>query len=212
MYPKNPAERRWGIHRASILPPRGAFAVRGPRIMHGARILPFSDGLGPAQGLLPEQLHRGIAFQRPGPCAGVPARAAASRYRPSTAWPLRRGACPPAPRQYPPPSNARHLPCPLQSETSRRRASAAVIRRMACSSAKPRGTADYIISGSGRQRNAAQNWAWIPEPWTSGRRTSGGGRRPGRACVSAAKTPIGRTSPSWRNYRNTPTLLRAISN
>ncbi len=70
MYSKRPAKRRWGIHRASILPPRGAFAVRGPRIMHGARILPFSDGLGPAQGLLPEQLHRGIAFQRLGPCPG----------------------------------------------------------------------------------------------------------------------------------------------
>ncbi len=39
----------------------------------------------PAQGLLPEQLHHGIVFQRPGPCSGVPA---------------------PAPCQY------RHLPMP----------------------------------------------------------------------------------------------------
>ena len=70
MYPKSPAERRWGIQRANILPPRGAFAVRSPQIMHGARILPPSDGLAPAQGLLPEQLHRGIAFQRLGPCPG----------------------------------------------------------------------------------------------------------------------------------------------
>ena len=38
------------------------------------------------------------------PCAGAPARAAASRDRPSTAWPLPRGGClpPPAPRQYQP--------------------------------------------------------------------------------------------------------------
>ena len=31
---------------------------------------PF-NGLAPAQGFLPEQPHRGIAFQRPGPCAGM---------------------------------------------------------------------------------------------------------------------------------------------
>ena len=128
MHPKSPAERRWGMHRANILPPRGAFAVRSPQIMHGARILPPSGGPAPEHGLLPEQLHRGIAFQRLGPCPGVPA---------------------PAPRRYPPPANACRLPCPLQPEASRRRASAAVIRRMACSSAKPRGTADYIISTGG---------------------------------------------------------------
>ena len=125
MYPKSPAERRWGTHRANILPPRGAFAVRSPQIMHGARILPPSGGPAPAQGLPPEQLHRGIAFQRLGPCPGVPT---------------------PAPRQYPPPANACRLPCPLQSATSRQWTSVAVIRRMACSSAKPRGTADCIIS------------------------------------------------------------------
>ena len=105
MHPKSPAERRWGIHRANILPPRGVFAVRSPQIMHGAQILPPSDG--------------------PGPCSGVPT---------------------PAPRRYPPPANACRLPCPLQPEASRRRASAAVIRRMACSPAKPRGAADCVIS------------------------------------------------------------------
>ena len=128
MHPKRPAKRRWGIHRANILPPRGVLAVRSPQIMHGARISPPSGGPAPAQGLLPEQLHRGIAFQRLGPCPGVPA---------------------PAPRQYPPPANACRLPCPLQPGASRRWASAATIRRMACSSAKPRGTADCIISTVG---------------------------------------------------------------
>ena len=125
MCSKRPAKRRWGIHRANILPPRGVFAVRSPQIMHGARILPPSDGLAPAQGLLPEQPHHRIAFQRLGPCSGVPT---------------------PAPRQYPPPATACRLPCPLQPGTSRRWASAAVIRRMACSSAKPRGAADCTIS------------------------------------------------------------------
>ena len=72
MYPKSPAKCRWGIRRANILPPRGVFSARSPQIMHGARILPPSGGPAPAQGLLPEQLHRGIAFQRLGPCAGTP--------------------------------------------------------------------------------------------------------------------------------------------
>ena len=76
MHPKGPAERRRGIRRASILPPRGAFAVRSPQIMHGARILPPSGGPAPAQGLLPEQPHHRIAFQRLGPCPGVPAPSA----------------------------------------------------------------------------------------------------------------------------------------
>ena len=88
------------------------------------------------------------------PCAGAPARATASRDRLSTAWPLLRDAHPgaspiPATCQCLPPANACRLPCPLQPETSRRRASAAVIRRMACSSAKPRGTADCVISTGG---------------------------------------------------------------
>ncbi len=125
MYPKSPAKCRWGIHRANILPPRGAFTVRSPQIMHGARFLPPSDGPAPAQGLLPEQLHRGIAFQRPGPCPGM---------------------LTPAPRRYPPPADTRRLPCPLQPGSSRRWASAAIVRRMACSPAKPRGAADCVIS------------------------------------------------------------------
>ena len=125
MCPKIPAKRRWGMHRANILPPRGVFAVRSPQIMHGARILPPSGGPAPAQGLLPEQLHRGIAFQRLGPCPGVPT---------------------PALRRCLSPANACRLPCPLQPETSRRWTSAAIVRRMAYSVAKPRGTADCITS------------------------------------------------------------------
>ena len=35
-----------------------------------------TDGPAPAQGLLPEQPHRGTVFQLPGPCAGVPAPSA----------------------------------------------------------------------------------------------------------------------------------------
>ena len=87
MYPKGPAKRRWGMHRASFLPPRGVFAVRSPQIMHGAQILPSSGG--------------------PAPYAGAPARATASRDRLSTAWPLRRDAHPSAP---PIPTTCRYPP------------------------------------------------------------------------------------------------------
>ena len=132
MHPKSPAERRWGMHRANILPPRGAFAVRSPQIMHGARILPPSGGPAPAQGLLPEQPHHRIAFQRLGPCAGVPT--------PPSASPI------PATCQCLSPANTRRSLHPLQPGTSRRWASAAIIRLMAYSPAKPRGAADCVIS------------------------------------------------------------------
>ena len=36
MYPKSPANRRWRIHRAQILPRRLSFPVRDPQIMHSA--------------------------------------------------------------------------------------------------------------------------------------------------------------------------------
>ncbi len=90
----------------------------------------------------------------PCPCAGSPARATASRDRLSTAWPLLRDADPsaspiPATCQCLPPANARRSLCPLQSGTSRRWASAAIIRRMACSSAEPRGAAGCVTSTGG---------------------------------------------------------------
>ena len=141
MHPKSPAERRWGIHRANILPPRGVFAVRSPQIMHGARILPPSGGPAPAQGLLPEQLHRGIVFQLSGPCAGMT----------------------PAPRRYPPPANACHLPIPAARCThcSQRQAADELRRRSSGSwptvRPSPEGPPTASSRRAGRQRNAAQN-------------------------------------------------------
>ena len=110
MCPKGPAKRRWGIHRANILPPRGVFAVRSPQIMHGAQILPPSDGVDP--------------------CAGMPARAAASRDRLSTAWPLPRGAYPSAP---PMPVTCHCLPLAVP----------------VAARGKPRGAADCVTSTGG---------------------------------------------------------------
>ena len=139
------------------------------------------------------------------PCAGAPARATASRDRLPTAWPLLRGCLPPAPRQYPPPANTCRLPCPLQSETSRRWTSAAVIRRMACSPAKPRGAADCVIS-TGRPTTGCCAELGLNSKtvnkWAQNRRRRPQAR-PGPASA-LPKTPIERTGPSWRNYRNTP--------
>ena len=150
------------------------------------------------------------ALRWPCPCAGSPARAAASRDRLSTAWPLPRGACPGAPPipvtcQYLPPANTCRLPCPLQPEASRRWASAAVIRLMACSPAKPRGAADCVISTGGPATECCA------EPGLDSRTVSKRAQnlrrrpqaRPGLR-QRCQKTPTERTSPSWRNYRNTP--------
>ena len=125
MHPKSPAKRPWGTHRANILPP---------------------GALSPSEALKSCTAHESChpltdLTLRRGSC-----RATASRDRPSTAWPLPRGACSPAPRRYPPPADTRRLPCPLQPGSSRRWASAAIVRRMACSPAKPRGAADCVIS------------------------------------------------------------------
>ena len=103
-----------------------------------------------AQGCLPEQLHRGIVFQRLGPCPG--------------------GAYPPAPRQYPPPANTCHLPIPAARCThcSQRQAADELRRRSSGSwptvRPSPEGPPTASSRRAGRQRNAAQNWAWIPEP------------------------------------------------
>ena len=141
---EKPRKAPLGIRRANILPPRGVFAVRSPQIMHGARILPPSDGLAPAQGLLPEQPHRGIAFQRLGPCAGVP-----------------------APQRS---ADARHLPMSAACRARCSQGQAADGLRRRSSGARPavrpspEGPPTASSRRAGRYRNAAQNRAWIPEP------------------------------------------------
>ena len=158
MHPKSPAERRWGIRRASILPPRGAFAVRSPQIMHGARILPPSGGPAPAQGLLPEQLHRGIAFQRLGPCAGMPAPALRGGH---PAHGLQSGQAPRDRRLH-------HLD----------------------------GQADNgMLHRTGPELQNREQVGAEPPAEAAG---------PAGPASALPKTPIERTGPSWRNYRNTP--------
>ena len=58
------------------------------------------------RGCIDAHLQHCAGTDGPAPCAGDPARAAASRDRLSTAWPLLRGACP---RRL---ASTRHLPIP----------------------------------------------------------------------------------------------------
>ena len=105
------------------------------------------------QGLLPEQLHRGIVFQLPGPCAGMPA---------------------PAPRQHPPPANARHLPIPAARRAHHSQGQADELRWRSFGAwpevrPSPEGPPTASSRRAGRQRDAAQNRAWIPK-WAQNRR------------------------------------------
>ena len=101
---------------------------------------------------------------RPCPCAGSPARAAASRDRLSTAWPPAQG-CPP--RRL---ANTRHLPIPAacRARCSKRQAADELRRRSSGSwpavRPSPEGPPTASSRRAGRQRSAAQNRAWIPEP------------------------------------------------
>ena len=94
----------------------------------------------------------------PCPCAGAPARATASRDRPSTACPLLRGARPSAPP----------TPAACRARCSQRQAADGLRRRSFGAWhivwPSPEGPPTASPRQAGRQRNAAQSWAWIPEP------------------------------------------------
>ena len=197
MYPKSPAERRWGIRRANILPPRDAFAVRSPRIMHGARILPSSGGPAPEHGLLPEQLHRGIAFQRLGPCPGAPA---------------------PASCQYPPPANTRHLPIPATCQCLPLAVPIAARDKppMSFGGGHPAHGLQFGQAPKDRRLRhldgRADNGVLRRAGPEFQNREQVGAEAPAKAAGPAGpasalpKTPIERTSPSWRNHRNTASI------
>ena len=140
------------------------------------------------RGSCPSNRIAGSSFNGPAPVQGWPPIRAVVRGPFSTAWPLLRGV--PTPQR---PANARHLPIPAtcRAHHSQRQAVDELRRRPSGAwptvLPSPEGPPTTPSRRAGRQRDAAQSWAWIPEPWTSGRRTAGGGRRPGRACGSAAK-------------------------
>ena len=144
---------------------------------------PLMD-LAPTQGLLPEQPHRGIAFQRLGPCPGVPAPSASPIPATCQYPPL---AVPVAARDKPPMSfGGGHPAHGLQSGQA------------------PRGRRPHHLDGQadiGMLRRTGPEFQ---------NREQVGAEPPAEAAGRAGpapalpKTPIERTSPSWRNYRNTP--------
>ena len=199
MHPKSPAERRWGIRRANILPPRGVFAVRSPQIMHGARILPPSDGLDP--------------------CAGMPARATASRDRLSTAWPLPRGCLPPQRL-----ANTRHLPIPVTCQYPPLAAPIAVRDKPPMSfggdhpahgvqsGQAPRGRRLRHLDGQADNGMLRRTGPGFQNREQVGAEPPAEAAGPAGPAAALPKTPIERTSPSWRSYRNTPPKRRISAN
>ena len=184
MHPKSPAERRWGMHRANILPPRDAFAVRSPQIMHGARILPPSGGPAPAQGLLPEQPHHRIALQRLGPCPGVPAPSAPPMPATCQYPPL---AVPVAARGKPPMGfGGGHPAHGLQFGQA------------------PRGRRPHHLDGRADNGVLRRTGPGFQNREQVGAEPPAEAAGPAGPAAALPKTPIERTSPSWRNYRNTP--------
>ena len=176
MYPKSPAKRRWGMHRASILPPRGVFAVRSPQIMHGAQILPPSDGLGP--------------------CPGVPApqRLADTRHPPI-----------PATRQYPPLA----VPIAAGDKPPMSFGGGHPAHGLQFGQA-PRDRRLHHLDGqadNGMLRRAGPGFQNREQVGAEPQAEAAG---PAGPAAALPKTPIERTSPSWRNYRNTPARLRTF--
>ena len=178
--------------------------------MHGARILPFSDGLGPAQGLLPEQPHRGIAFQRPGPCAGMASHTGRGSRTLLNGLALAQGCLPRRP------ANTRHLPMPATCQYLPLAAPIAVRDKppMGFGGDHP---AHGLQSGQAprgrrlRHLGARPTTGCCAEPdldsRTVSKRAQDRRRRPqARPASALPKTPIERTSPSWRNYRNTASI------
>ena len=184
MHPKSPAKRRWGTHRAEILPLRGVFAVRSPQIMHGARILPPPGGLPPAQGLLPEQLHHGIVSQRPGPCSG--------------------GACPSA---LPIPATCQCLPLAapiaVRDKPPMGFGGGPSAHGLQFGQA-PRGRRPRHLDGQADNGMLRRTGPGFQNREQVGAEPPAEAAGPAGPASALPKTPIERTSPSWRNYRNTP--------
>ena len=143
-------------------------------------------------------------FRWPRPCAGAPARAAASQDRLSTAWPLLRDAHPSA---SPIPATCQCLPLAVpvaaRDEPPMDFGGGHPAHGLRFGRA-PRGRRLRHLDGqadNGMLRRAGPGFQ---------NREQAGAEPPaeaaGRAGPAAAlpKTPIERTSPSWRNYRNTP--------
>ena len=136
-----------------------------------------------AQGLLPEQLHHRIAFQRLGPCPGVPAPSASPIPATRQYLPL---AVPIAARDKPPTSfGGGHPAHGLQSGQA------------------PRGRRPHHLDGQADNGMLRRTGPGFQNREQVGAEPPAGAAGPAGPAAALPKTPIERTSPSWRNYRNT---------
>ena len=145
----------------------------------------------------------------PCPCAGAPARATASRDRLSTAWPLCRddpSASPvPATCRYPPlaaPIAVRDKP-PMNFGGDRP-------AHGLQSGQAPRGRRLRHLDGQADNGMLRRAGPGFQNREQAGAEPPAEAAGPAGPAAALPKTPIERTSPSWRNYRNTPTRLRTF--
>ena len=193
MCPKRPAKRRWGMHRANILPPRGAFAVRSP----------------------PNHARRtNLATLRwPCPCAGAPARATASRDRLSTAWPLPRGVSTP-PSASPIPATCQCLPLavPIAARDKPPTSFGGGHPAHGLQSGQaPRGRRPHHLDGQADNGMLRRTGPELQNREQVGAEPPAEAAGPAGPASAPPKTPIERTNPSWRNYRNTPKIATKVA-
>lgn len=145
-------------------------------------------------------------LRSPCPCAGAPARAAASRDRLSTAWPLLRGGVP-TPGAPPIPATCQCLPLAVPVAARGK-------PPMGFGGGHPAHGLQFGQAPRDRRLRHLDGQADIGMLRRTGpgfqNREQAGAEPPAEAAGRAGpapalpKTPIERTGPSWRNYRNTP--------
>ena len=138
--------------------------------------------LPPAQGLLPEQLHRGIAFQRLGPCAGVPAPSA-----------------PPIPPHLPMPAACRARCSQRQAADELRRRSSGAWPAVRPSPEGPPTTSSRGQADNGMLRRAGPE---LQNREQAGAEPQAEAAGPAGPAPALPKTPIERTGPLLQHRKH----------
>ena len=152
------------------------------------------------------------ALRWPCPCAGAPARATASRDRLSTAWPLPRGACPGAP---PIPATCQCLPfaVPVAARDKPPMSFGGGHPAHGLQSGQaPRGRRLRHLDGQADNGVLRRTGPGFQNREQAGAEPPAEAAGPAGPAAALPKTPIERTSPSWRSYRNTPPKRRVSAN
>ena len=138
------------------------------------------------------------------PCAGAPARATAPRDRLSTAWPLLRGTCPSA---LPIPATCQCLPLAVpiavRDKPPMGFGGGPSAHGLQFGQA-PRGRRPRHLDGQADSGMLRRTGPGFQNREQAGAEPPAEAADPAGPASAPPKTPIERTSPSWRNYRNTP--------